>query len=81
LRVGYSLEREATLEISAFDIHGRRVVGPVRFTRGAGGGTLELALDDDSRAGLSPGIYEIRINAHSVDGGGDGWVGRQVILR
>ena len=77
VRFAYTLARAATMEVAAFDLHGRQVLGPLVASRSAGAGTLTLPLQ---RGRLPAGVYQIRIRAEAMDGVSRSWVGRQVIL-
>jgi hypothetical protein len=80
IRLHYTLSRAATLDVSAFDIHGRRVVGPLLLSRSAGAGEVELSPGPGLPLVLAPGVYQVRISARSGDGSAQSWVGRRVVL-
>ena len=80
LRYAYDLARAAVLDVSVFDVNGRRIIGPFAFTRTAGPGTIEVPIGEASRGSPPSGVYLVRISARSQDGSHASWTGRLVVL-
>jgi hypothetical protein len=80
IRFPYALARAATLELSMFDIHGRRVGGPLVQAGAPGTGAIEWFGGAGRNTRLAPGVYLARIVARAADGASVTWRGRLVVL-
>jgi hypothetical protein len=80
LRYAYDLARPADLDLSVFDVNGRRIIGPLAFTQAVGPGTIEVPIGEASRRPPPSGVYLVRITARSQDGSHASWTGRLVVL-
>jgi hypothetical protein len=74
-RMGYSLPRDAFVEITVYDASGRRVRGLVSETRPAGESSVRWDGRDQAGARALPGLYFVRLRAGAAE------ATRKVVLR